>query len=317
MNAARTDYSPNAISKGSNAVINTVFWLYTIACVFPLLLVIVVSFTDEMSILKDGYQLISKAFSTMAYELLLGDSAQIVRSYGVSLFVTVVGTLLSLLLTAAFAYPISRAGLPNRNAFAFFIFFTMLFNGGLVPRYLVYVKYLHLGNTIWALIVPMLIQPFNVLIMRTFFQTTIPGAPGRSGHDRWGGRKEDFLSHRDPLVITRHRDHCPVPVSDLQRSIGRGAHPKGRDRPSAKRSDSDGDGRHQHRSHHPGLSVLSEIFRKRNDDWGCQRLTPALYTTNKGLVRLAYQITLGRVYEWLGSKSLWGRQSDRREAKAI
>ncbi|MDQ6421969.1 carbohydrate ABC transporter permease [Paenibacillus sp. LHD-117] len=176
MKAARAAHSPNAISKSSNYVITALFWLYTIACVFPLVLVIAVSLTDEMSILQNGYQLIPKAFSTIAYELLFEDSAQIVRSYGVSIFVTVMGTLLSLLLTAAFAYPISRRELPYRNGFAFFIFFTMLFNGGLVPWYLVYVKYLHMGDSIWALIIPMLVQPFNILIMRTFFQTTIPGA---------------------------------------------------------------------------------------------------------------------------------------------
>ncbi|SEO90793.1 carbohydrate ABC transporter permease [Paenibacillus sp. OV219] len=175
MKAARP-HSPNAISKRANYLISILFWLYTIACVFPLALVIAVSFTDEMSILKNGYQLFPKAYSTIAYQLLFEDSAQIVRSYGVSLFVTIVGTLLSLLLTAAFAYPISRKELPLRNGFMFFIFFTMLFNGGLVPWYLVYTKYLHMSDSIWALIVPMLVQPFNILIMRTFFQTTIPGA---------------------------------------------------------------------------------------------------------------------------------------------
>ncbi|MFC5531245.1 carbohydrate ABC transporter permease [Cohnella yongneupensis] len=176
MKLSRSGFSPNAISRRSNLVINGLFWLYTIACVFPLVLVIMISLTDDMSILKHGYQLIPKAFSTMAYDLLFHDSAQIVHSYGVSVFVTVIGTLLSLLLTATFAYPISRKELPYRNSLAFFIFFTMLFNGGLVPWYLVYVKYLHLDNSIWALMVPMLVQPFNILIMRTFFQTTIPGA---------------------------------------------------------------------------------------------------------------------------------------------
>lgn len=176
MQATRAPYSPNAISRRSNALVQGVFWFYTILCVFPLLLVIMVSFTDEMAILQNGYQLIPKAFSLTAYELLFADSGQIVRSYGVSLFVTVVGTILSLLLTAAFAYPISRKDLPYRNGFAFFIFLTMLFNGGLVPWYLVYTKYLHLGDSIWALIIPMLVQPFNILIMRTFFQTTIPAA---------------------------------------------------------------------------------------------------------------------------------------------
>ncbi|MBP3965675.1 carbohydrate ABC transporter permease [Paenibacillus lignilyticus] len=201
MKAARVPHSPNAISKRSNYLIGAVFWLYTIACVFPLVLIIAVSFTDEMSILKDGYQLFPKVYSTMAYQLLFEDSAQIVRSYGISLFVTIVGTMLSLLLTAAFAYPISRKELPYRNSFTFFIFFTMLFNGGLVPWYLVYVKYLHLGDSIWALIVPMLVQPFNILIMRTFFQTTIPGALLEAATIDGAGEFKIFYSIVLPLSL--------------------------------------------------------------------------------------------------------------------
>ena len=100
--------------------------------------------------------------------------SQIITAYGVTIFVTVVGTLLSLLLIALYAYPLSRKEFRHRNKFALFIFLTMIFNGGLVPWYLVYVNFLHLKDSVWSLIIPLLLQPFFVIIMRTFFQTTIP-----------------------------------------------------------------------------------------------------------------------------------------------
>ena len=165
----------NSLSdKTVSTFVNVFFAVYSIACVVPILLVVAISFSDERSVLANGYKFIPDKFSIYSYQYLMMDIVQISKSYGVSIFVTGVGTALSVLLTALFAYPISRKDLPYRNFFAFFIFFTMLFNGGLVPWYLVYTQMLHLQNTIWALIVPLLISPFFILIARTFFTATIP-----------------------------------------------------------------------------------------------------------------------------------------------
>lgn len=165
---------PLAISKSTNIVINIFFSIYTILCLTPLLLIIMISITDEKTVLVNGYSFFPEKFSLSAYEFLLEDRHQILQSLGVSLVVTIAGTALSLLIMALYAYPISRRDFPHRNIFSFFIFFTMLFNGGLVPWYLVYTQVTDLRNTLASLIVPLLVQGFFVLMMRTFFSTTIP-----------------------------------------------------------------------------------------------------------------------------------------------
>jgi putative aldouronate transport system permease protein len=165
---------PLAISKGSNIAINIFFWIYSILCLLPLALIIMISFTDEKTVLTNGYSFFPEKFSLAAYQFLLEDWAQITKSFGVSMFVTIVGTAISLLIMALYAYPISRKDFPHRNIFSFFIFFTMLFNGGLVPWYLVYTQVADMKNTLASLILPLLVQGFFVLMMRTFFSTTIP-----------------------------------------------------------------------------------------------------------------------------------------------
>jgi putative aldouronate transport system permease protein len=145
------------------------------ATVLPLLLVFMVSITEEKSLLLNGYSFFPKQIDFSAYQYLFRGSDTILRAYGITIFVTVVGTTLGLFLTALLAYPLSRKDFPLRNVFTFYIFFTMLFNGGLVPWYLVYSNVLHIQNTVLSLIIPnLLIGGFNVFIMRTFFMTTIP-----------------------------------------------------------------------------------------------------------------------------------------------
>ncbi|MGO4274476.1 carbohydrate ABC transporter permease, partial [Paenibacillus sp. TAF58] len=110
-----------------------------------------------------------------AYTYLFQDNwLPIVKSYGISLFVTMVGTIVGITFMALFAYPISRKDFSHRGFFTFYMFFTMLFNGGLVPFYLTYVQLLDLKNSLLALIIPLLISPFFILLMRTFFVNTIP-----------------------------------------------------------------------------------------------------------------------------------------------
>lgn len=173
---AKRHRQPNEISSISNLLINIFFWIYTALCVVPLILVIVVSFSDENSVIQNGYSFIPTTWSASSYEFLLKDIWQIVDAAGVSLFVTVVGTILSLIIMSLYAYPISRADFPHRNFFSFFMFFTMLFNGGLVPWYLVYTRMMHMKDTLWILIMPLLVSAFFVIILRTFFANTIPAA---------------------------------------------------------------------------------------------------------------------------------------------
>jgi len=148
--------------------------LCTIACVLPLLIVFSASITDEKTVTMYGYSLFPRNLSLEAYKYIYKDIMVILRAYGVTVFVTVVGSALSLVTIALYAYPISRKDFKYRNVFTFIVFLTMLFNGGLVPWYMVYVNVLHIDDTIMALILPYLMTPLYVLIMRTFFMTAIP-----------------------------------------------------------------------------------------------------------------------------------------------
>ncbi len=148
--------------------------LCTIACVLPLLIVFSASITDEKAVTMYGYSLFPRNLSLEAYKYIFKDIMVILRAYGVTVLVTVVGSALSLITIALYAYPISRKDFKYRNVFTFIAFLTMLFNGGLVPWYMVYVNVLHIDDTIMALILPYLMTPLYVLIMRTFFITTIP-----------------------------------------------------------------------------------------------------------------------------------------------
>lgn len=163
-----------AISRGSNFLINAFFVFYSALCIIPLLLLIGVSFSDEKQVLIHGYKFWPKQFSLEAYNFLLNDWKPVVGSYGVSIFVTIVGTVIALTMMSLYAYPISRRDFKHRNVFAFIMFFTILFNGGLVPFYIMYSKILGLGDSYLALMVPMFVQGFFVLLIRTFFANSIP-----------------------------------------------------------------------------------------------------------------------------------------------
>ena len=156
---------------------NVLMILIGICSIAPFLLLIMSSVTDEQSLVSNGYSFFPKEYSLYAYKYLLADSTSMVRAYGISILVTAVGTVANLLLTTLYAYPLSRKDLPGRNIFAFYLFFTMLFSGGLVPSYIMWSRTFHINNTIFALIVPnLLLGAFNVIMMRTYFTTNIPDA---------------------------------------------------------------------------------------------------------------------------------------------
>lgn len=144
-------------------------------CVLPFILLLSASFSDEVELVRTGYRFWPKIFSLDAYIYLWKQAYQIGRAYGITILITIVGTAISLIITSLLAYPLSREDLPHRRLFNFIVFFTMLFSGGLVPTYLFYTQYLHLKNTIWALIIPgLLMNAFNVIIMRSYYANNIP-----------------------------------------------------------------------------------------------------------------------------------------------
>ena len=160
----------NQISKRSNFILNIILFLITLACVLPVLLVFIVSFSSEKSIFQNGYSFFPKELSLAAYQYFFTLGEQLVKSYGITLFVTIVGTIFSLTVTTMFAYVISRSDYKFSKLFTFLMLFTMLFNGGLVPSYMVNTQMLKLNNSIWALILPVSINAFYIIVLRTFFK---------------------------------------------------------------------------------------------------------------------------------------------------
>jgi len=144
---------------------------FALICLYPFLLVISGSFTSNVAAIQYGFRLIPGEFTTAAYKTLFKDISSIVNGYKVTVFVTVVGTACSLLINSMMAYVLSRTSLPGRKIINLYVLITMLFNGGMVPWYIVCTRYLHLQNTIWALIVPMLVNAWNIFLIRNFFSS--------------------------------------------------------------------------------------------------------------------------------------------------
>lgn len=152
-------------------LINLMFAVYSAMCLIPILLVLSTSFSEEKSLVTDGFHLIPKLFSLIGYQYVFSGTSTILNAYKVTILVTVVGTCLHLFVTSLMSYAISRNEVKYRNQIAFLVFFTILFNGGLAPYYILITRYLHLKDTFFVLIVVMLVSPVHVMIMRNFFKT--------------------------------------------------------------------------------------------------------------------------------------------------
>lgn len=180
--------------------INVVLVLITLSIVLPFVLVFISSLTDENTLIRNGYSFFPEKFSFYAYSYIIRQGEKILRAYGITIFVTIVGTAANIAMSSLLAYPLSVKKLPYRRAITFFVFFTMLFNGGLVPTYLMYVNYLHIKNTIWALIVPgFLLSANNVLMIRSYFNTSIPDALFEAAKIDGAGHMKIFTSITLPL----------------------------------------------------------------------------------------------------------------------
>lgn len=144
--------------------------LFALACFIPFWLVFINSLADESGIQLNGYQLWPGTFSIDAYKFLLSGS-QVFRSYGVTLFVTVVGTILAVLVTATYAYTLSHQRVKYRNVISFLTYLTMIFGAGLVGFYILVANWLHLKDSIWALILPYLLNPFYAFILIAYYRS--------------------------------------------------------------------------------------------------------------------------------------------------
>ncbi len=148
--------------------IHLAFIIISLLMIMPFALVVMVSLTSEDSIVKNGYQFWPEIFSLDSYRYVLQTPDIILRAYGITAFITIIGTICGLLITAMTAYVVSRRDYRYNRVTTFYVFFTMLFSGGLVPAYILMTQYLHLKDSLFALILPVMLSPFNIMVMKGF-----------------------------------------------------------------------------------------------------------------------------------------------------
>ncbi len=157
------------ITKGQ-IILNAIFILLCATYIIPLILLVSISISSESAITQYGYTIFPKEIGFDGYKTIFKNPYQLLQSYKVTIIFSFASTILSLLVMSLYAYPLSRRSYSFRKAATWYIFFTMLFGGGLVPSYIINTKWFHLGNTIWIYILPGLMSAWNIIIMRTFFQ---------------------------------------------------------------------------------------------------------------------------------------------------
>ncbi|MDO5401370.1 MAG: carbohydrate ABC transporter permease [Eubacteriales bacterium] len=171
---AKKNHRLNSISAGTEAVFHIIIALFALCCIIPFIFVIIISFTDEASLREIGYSFVPQAWSTYTYQFAFDKLPQIWRSFFNSIVITVVGTVLSTFMCALYSYALYRPDFRFRNFFNYLSFFTMIFPGALIPTYIISKQVLGLSENYAALIVPLLVSPFNIIVMRTFFKSSCP-----------------------------------------------------------------------------------------------------------------------------------------------
>lgn len=160
----------SASERALNIVTYMILTLVAVLCALPFILVVSGSFSDSAQIMKEGYSILPRGFSLDGYRSIFLFPKQIAKAYGISIFVTGIGTCIGLIVMTLCGYALSRSELRYRNAIAFIIYFTTLFSGGLVPWYIV-ISRLGLKNSIWALVIPSCCSSFYILLIRNFMKT--------------------------------------------------------------------------------------------------------------------------------------------------
>jgi putative aldouronate transport system permease protein len=179
-------------------VINCILLLFSLCCIMPIIAIASISLSDEIFLSKHGYSLFPKQINFDAYKFLLRSPGDILNAYKITILVVIIGVTLSLIIMSMLAYPLSRPDFKYRKGLAFFVFFTMLFNGGMVPLYIVVTRLLKLSDNFFALVVPYLVSAWNILLLRTFFQS-IPISLIESAKIDGSGEFRTFFSIVIPL----------------------------------------------------------------------------------------------------------------------
>jgi putative aldouronate transport system permease protein len=205
-NETNNSYKLNRITKPINFLFNLIFTIGALVAILPFIYVIMISVSSKESITKYGYQFIPKIFSLDAYEFLWNERSTIFGSLGISVLVTVAGTILGLILTSAMGYALSRPEYKLKNFLTWVVFIPMIFGGGMVASYVVNANVLHLKDTLWVLIVPLSVSSYNIVICKTFFKTSIPDsiveAAKIDGANQLGIYTRIILPISKPLLAT-------------------------------------------------------------------------------------------------------------------
>lgn len=197
--AKRTRF--NSVSPTANIIFSLIFIVLALACVIPVIFVAILSVSSDESIMNVGYSFFPQSFSFNAYSYIWRQKDQIGQAFLISLLVTILGTGIGLTLNATMGYVLSRRKYKLRGFLTYVIFIPMLFSGGLVASYLVNTQFLHINNTIWALILPISVSSFYIIILRTFFQTTVPDAIVESGKIDGASQLRIFINIVLPISL--------------------------------------------------------------------------------------------------------------------
>jgi len=192
----------NVISSGWNLVFVILLAFVALFILVPMLLIFVVSFSSELSIANRGYSFWPEAWTLDGYKYLFKTGDQLANSYLITSFYTVTGTLMSMTVMTMFSYVIAQRNFPLCRALTWMLFFTMLFSGGLVPSYILNVRYLRINDTVWIFLLPSLVNAFYTIILRTFIQTTIPETLFEAARIDGAGHFRVFTSIVLPLFKT-------------------------------------------------------------------------------------------------------------------
>lgn len=186
--------------KKINIIPHSVIILFAVLCLVPFVLVLSISFSSEKDIINYGYQFLPKKIDLTGYKYVLENSSQLLASYKTTILFTVIGTLLELIFEVLMAYPLSRKQFEERKYFNFFIFFTMLFSGGLVPSYILITQYLKIDNTFLVLILNGLVNVWHIFLLRTFFKG-IPDALFESA--KIDGADEFYILYKIVIPLSK------------------------------------------------------------------------------------------------------------------
>ena len=179
---------------------HAVLILFSLLALLPMILILTSSLTDNNEIIANGYTYFPKKWSLYAYEYIFKTGNSVIHAYGISVVLTIVGTALALTITTLLAYAISKKGMPGRGVITFLVVFSMLFNGGLVPTYIIYTNVLGIKNSFLSLLIPgLLMNGFNVMLMKSYFVSSIPEEILDAAYIDGAGEVRTFLSVVTPL----------------------------------------------------------------------------------------------------------------------